>query len=349
MARGWRRERPGDALDIAPMTDGGEGFGEIIGGLLRARARSVATVNAAHHPVVAQWWLAANELAVVESANVIGLALLEQGRFHPFQLDTFGLGNVLRAVERAGVKNCFFGIGGSATNDGGFGLARALGWKFFDRGGHELREWWQLIELKTVERPAVLPGVRIIVAVDVQNPLLGRTGCARVYGPQKGLRPEDFKHAEECLRRLSRVMRAQHEVDADGIPGAGAAGGLGFGLMAFAGARVESGFDIFARHAQLEKRLRAADLVLTGEGALDEQTRMGKGVGRLALWAGRHGKPCIGLAGMVSPALASSGMFAELHALTDIAPLERARRQAAACLTDLARKTARAWSATVID
>jgi len=326
LARGWRSVRAWDELDLLPMSDGGDGFGEVMGRLLRARVRTVRTLDAAHRPVTAPWWwVPGQKLAVIEAARVVGLAGLPPQKFHPFQLDTFGLGRVLRAAVRAGARHCVLGLGGSATNDGGFGLARALGWKFWDDRGAELDQWWQLCRLARVTPPAGAPDLQVTAAVDVANPLLGARGASRVYGPQKGLRPDDWPFAESCLRRLAAVLARQLNIVCARTPGAGAAGGLGFGLMAFAGARTEPGFEIFARAARLEERIREADWVLTGEGAVDEQTFMGKGVGRVARLCARWRVPCAVLAGVVNVPPKHGKIFARMAALTEIATLAEAK------------------------
>jgi glycerate kinase len=349
IARGWRKARPTDTLDLLPMSDGGDGFGEVLSGLLGAVRRHVSTLDAAHLPLrCVWWWQAKTKTAILEAAKVNGLAMLGGKGFHPFQLDTFGIGTVLRAAERVGARNCIIGIGGSATNDGGFGLARALGWEFFGRHGGVLEEWWQLSELTEIRAPANLLKIPLIVAVDVSNPLLGPDGCSRIYGPQKGLRREDLDLTEKCLARLAAALQAQHHIGGAQAPGAGAAGGLGFGLTAVAGASIESGFDLFASYARLEKRIRAADVVITGEGAMDEQTRMGKGVGQIARECARCGVPCIGLAGVVAPSVQKSGLFAHTRALTELADMQRAKNQAARYLTRLSEDTAHAWTETKV-
>ena len=342
IARGWLSARPGDRLDLLPMSDGGDGFGEILGRLLGARRRGVASLDAAHRPIRAPWWwCAGSKTAIVDSAGVIGLATLPRGEFHPFQLDTFGLGKVLLAAAGAGAAKCVVGIGGSSTNDGGFGLARALGWRFLDTHGCELDEWWKLPQLAAIRQPPLPFHCPLVVAADALNPLLGRAGCTRVYGPQKGLRPQDFLWAEHCLRRLASLAPSPPNLDLAGVPGAGAAGGLGFGLMAFAGGKVKPGFDFFARHVQLDKRVRAARLVITGEGAIDAQTRMGKGVGQIARCCARLGVPCVGLAGTVDPSIKVSNLFVRACALTEITTPQRAQSQAARFLALLAAETAR--------
>ncbi|HEY3854721.1 MAG TPA: glycerate kinase [Verrucomicrobiae bacterium] len=340
IARGWRSARPKDSLDLLPMSDGGDGFGQVLSGLLGAKPRTVLTLDAAHEPRRALWWWhAATRLAIIESAKVNGLALMRPKKLHPFQLDTFGLGKILRAAERNAARECLVGIGGSATNDGGFGLARSLGWRFTDNAGTELAEWWQLRDLAQIHTPANPLKLRATVAVDVANPLLGLEGCSRIYGPQKGLREFDF--AEKCLARMASRLKQQYNIGCANVPGAGAAGGLGFGLMAFAGAKVESGFELFARHAQLEKRIRAADVVITGEGAMDLQTRMGKGVGQVATLCAKLAVPCIALAGTIDDSVKHSGIFSQAAALTEIATPTRARAEAAHFLQLLSAQIAR--------
>src|SRR6185369_6025663 len=170
----------------------------------------------------------------IESARVIGLAQLPAGKFHPFDLDTFGLGHVLTAAATKGAKRCVIGIGGSATNDGGFGLARALGWEFLDGNGVVIEQWTRLDALVRIQRPRhrAVTFADLRAAVDVGNPLLGRRGATRVYGPQKGLRQQELERAEGCLRRMASVFESQFGRKLAVQTGAGAAGGLGFGLMA---------------------------------------------------------------------------------------------------------------------
>ena len=342
IARGWRRARARDSLSLLPMSDGGDGFGAVTGTLLRARIQTVKTVDAAHRPCVARWWWEPRtRTAIIESAAVIGLAMLPSGRFHPFQLDTLGLGAVVRAAAKRGAKRCLMGIGGSATNDGGFGLARALGWEFLDHHGGAIEHWTGLCRLERIRVPRRRRWFsRLVVATDVQNRLLGARGASRVYGPQKGLRPRDFALAERCLGRLARVARQQFGRDFAREPGAGAAGGLGFGLLAFLGAEMQPGFELFARQAALERRLGQADLVVTGEGAIDRSTGMGKGVGQIARRCRQLKIPCIGLAGRLSASPATEALFTRAHALTDLTTVAQAKAKPALWLERLARRAA---------
>jgi glycerate kinase len=353
IAAGWRQRRPADELDLLPMSDGGDGFGTVISALLDAEVRVTPTVDAARRPIQAAWgWAPRTRTAIVESAQVIGLALLPPKRFHPFALDTFGLGAVLEAAAAAGAQRLLMGLGGSATNDGGFGVARAVGWTFLDQAGQPMAQWTDLIrlaQLRPPDRPLRLG--EVVVAVDVRNPLLGPTGATRVYGPQKGLQPQDFELAEACLERLAAIARAQLGVAAATEPGAGAAGGLGFGLRCFLGARLESGFELFARLSQLEDRIRQAQLVLTGEGAIDDQSVMGKGVGEVAALCRKHGVRCVGLAGLVSEPAAAKAPEAGFERLFAIVPAlatrEAALEDAAGWLVRLSAGVAHKLSATL--
>jgi len=341
IAAGWRKARPGDQVTTLPMSDGGDGFGAVLGELAGARRQHTRTVDAAHRPLHGLWWQDRSaKTAIIDSAGIIGVAMLPAGKFHPFQLDSFGLGKVMRAAAKTGATSGIVGIGGSATNDGGFGLARALAWRFFNKNWEELKEWWRLHELDRVRPPRPLPW-KLTVAVDVANPLLGPKGCSRIYGPQKGLRPQDFKLAEKCLSRLAAVLKKQHGIDCAEDAGTGAAGGLGFGLMAFAGARMESGFDIFARCARLDDRIGESDVVITGEGRMDHQTYMGKGVGQIAQRCRKLGVPCLALAGVILEPARARRLFAQTRSLTEITNLERAQSEAGPHLCELAREMAK--------
>jgi glycerate 2-kinase len=337
IAAGWREARPHDTLELLPMSDGGDGFGEIVGTLLHAQKKTYATVNAAHESIDAPWWWSADSrTAIVESANVIGLAMLSPGRFHPFELDTVGLGQLLQHIsqEHPGAR-LIIGIGGSATNDGGFGLARGLGFRFVDLLEYCLDRWVSLDQLLKIEPPATRPAfAEVTIASDVQNPLLGPSGASRIYGPQKGLRPEDFPIAEKCLRRLSEVVRADLNLDCSEESGTGAAGGLGYGLRVFLNGKFEPGFNIFSRLANLPAKIAAADLIVTAEGSIDAQTEMGKGTGAIAALAREHKKHCIGLAGYL-PQKENRAFDLTLGIAPDLTTIDEAKRNPAHWLEKL--------------
>jgi glycerate kinase len=341
IARGWSEVRPDDHLEQLPMADGGDGFGEVLGHLLKAERQTCATVDSSGQARMAEWWLETGTgTAIIETAQIIGLALLPAGKHHPFTLDTFGIGAVFTQAGQAGTRRLYVGIGGSSTNDGGFGLARSLGWTFWDARGTELRTWTELDQLARLEAPVhQLSFERLIIAVDVANPLLGPEGASRVYGPQMGLRQEaDLLKAEACLSRLAEVTATRIGRDFSRESGAGAAGGLGFGLKAFCGGIFQSGGEIFSTLSGLEQRIREADLVITAEGAMDAQTLMGKGVGVIARAAARAGKHCICLAGSVSvdPATVPWPDFKSYAIVPGIARLEEAMAHPEECLRRLA-------------
>ena len=341
IARGWKAARPEDSLAQLPISDGGDGFGALMAGALSAESLAVETQDAAHAPTVAPCWRVRNSgTAIIESANILGLAMLPTEKRRPIELDSRGLGIVLRDEQFAECRQRIIGIGGSATNDGGFGMARELGWRFENDRGEAICAWVDLVNLKKIHPPKTEFSGETIVAVDVQNPLLGANGCTRVYGPQKGLREEDIPRAEAALARLAEVWEAQTGEDAASIPGAGAAGGLGFGLHCFAGAEIRSGFEIFAEEAGLDALLREADVVITGEGAMDRQTVMGKGVGELAQRARANGCRCLGLAGIVENRPALAEHFDVCRALTDLTTPAEAQADAGRWLEKLAREVA---------
>ncbi len=342
MAEGWAQARPDDVLELLPMSDGGDGFGEVMGTALGATARRVATVDSVGQNCQALWWYAApSRTAVIEAAQINGLANLPKNPPHPFDRDTFGLGAAILAAVEAGAERCSVGIGGSSTNDAGFGMARALGWRFLDAAEQPILRWpdlTRLVRIAASERREWFP--KLVVAVDVANPLLGERGCTRIYGPQKGLHAPDWPAAEAALSRLAEVARTTFGRDYAAEPGAGAAGGLGFGFRAFLGARLEPGFDIFADHAGLARRMMGKDLVITGEGAIDASTLMGKGVGQVALWAKQRGLPCVGLAGVVTARDPARGGFTVARGCVELTTSQEAMTNPAHWLTELARLTA---------
>lgn len=343
IVEGWQRVRPQDLMEALPISDGGDGFGAVLGQLLGAEKRTVKTVDSAHRPLrAAWWWMAQQREAIIESAQTTGLALLPPQKYHPFALDTFGLGTVLKAAAKAGARGCVVGVGGSATNDGGFGVAKALGWRFLNNQGEPIESWTELKQLEHVEAPRKRRWFRDLrVAVDVRNPLLGAKGSSRIYGPQKGLKPQDMPHAESCLRRLAWMMKHKMNLDCARMPGVGAAGGLAFGLHCFLGARLEPGFELFARYARLTEKLKRVDLVITGEGALDASSLMGKGVGELAKRCKRLGVPCLGLAGTLGDRAPLKRHFKEVYCLTpDLTAPTQAKKRAAYWLARTAAQAA---------
>lgn len=327
------------------MSDGGDGFGETIALQEKGQRRRLKTVNAAGQSVWAPWWwVSRSHTAIIETARVAGLAQLPSDKFHPFDLDTYGLGIFIsKILEREIVATLLIGLGGSATNDGGFGMARSLGWQFRRENRELIVRWTDLTALESIVSPIRrAKGLEIVVAVDVQNPLLGAEGASRIYGPQKGLKEREMRSAEACLARLAECFQKQTGRSEAHRSGAGAAGGLGFGCYAFLDGKSRSGFEVFAESARLEQRLSQADLVLTGEGAVDRSSLMGKGVGQVAKWCRDHQKPCIALGGKAS--LSPAAGFWKLYAIVpEVAEKRTALEKPRLCLSQLAEKAAREW------
>jgi glycerate kinase len=346
IATGWSETRPHDVIDLLPMTDGGDGFGEVLGTLLTAQRQVCLTIDSAGRTRNAPWWFEpGTRTAIIETAQSNGLALLPSNRYHPFQLDTFGVAALLNAAIRAEARRIYIGLGGSATNDGGFGLARALGWTFWNSSNMPLPAWTELHQLARVQAPSqLLPTTTdLVIAVDVTNPLLGPNGATQVYGPQKGLLDADLREAEDCLTRLAHTTEQFLHRNYANEPGSGAAGGLGFGIRAFCGGRFQSGAEVFATLSGLEQRIVASDLVVTGEGTFDHQSLMGKGVGAVALACARAGKRCLCLAGSVGtePMGVPGADFHVYSIVPAVGDLEYAKLHAGECLRQLASRVAR--------
>jgi glycerate kinase len=234
-------------------------------------------------------------------SEAAGMRRLQPNEYDVDFASTFGVGEMILDAAKQGAQQIIIGLGGSATNDGGFGMARALGFRFFagakELNGpiHDLEKLTRVVAPSPAASRLPLPEgddggegkalAKIIAAVDVRNPLLGENGATRVFGPQKGATPDQIKVLERALARLADVVAEQFGFDYRDKPGAGAAGGLGFGLMSFCGATIRPGFDVVAESVGLEAKMKDVDLVITGEGSLDRQTLEGKtpaGVARLA-------------------------------------------------------------------
>ncbi len=292
---------PGVECDSCPIADGGEGTAEAVIAALRGEWCSVPTSDARKRPAVARYGLVRDGStleAVMEMSTASGLAMVSDLPLDPATATTGGTGWMMQDAINRGVSRIVIGIGGSATNDGGIGMAHVLGFGFFDADGSPLEpEIQNMDRLARITTPTRFDLPEILVACDVNNPLLGPQGCTRVYGPQKGV--TDFDFFESRLQRLADIAKRDLGIDHRDVPGAGAAGGLGFGLMTFCKARLTSGFDLIADLVHLRDRVAAADLVITGEGRLDAQTLHGKGPMGVADVARALGKPVAAFAGAI--------------------------------------------------
>ncbi len=282
-ATGWRRERPADEVELVAMADGGEGTMEAVVGSLGGRVVAAQVTGPLGDRVEAAFGLAPSAeglTGVVEMARASGLALLGAGRRDPLRATTRGTGELIAGAIDAGADRLVVCIGGSATNDGGVGMATALGGRFLDARGGQIRDGGHaLVDLAHIDLSAMHPGlarVSVTGACDVDNPLTGRSGASVVYGPQKGATNDDVRLLDRALGHLAAVVERDLGVALRDESGAGAAGGLGFGLMAFCGASLRPGVQVVMDAVGLAERIARADLVITGEGSLDEQSLRGK-------------------------------------------------------------------------
>jgi glycerate 2-kinase len=329
---GWPAEEPLE-IEYLPMADGGEGTAEAIHDALHGRWVVHTVHDPIGRPVQARYALVEHggeRMAVMEMSSASGFNLVSGADRDLLHASTFGTGELLgHALNESG--RVIIGIGGSATNDGGVGLAAALGYRFLDAAGCELAPVPASLErLARIQLPVALAETPVTVACDVINPLLGPRGATRIYGPQKGLRGEEEALALEAgLARLADVAAETFGRDYRETPGAGAAGGLGFGLLTFCHAELCPGFELVSKVVGLEAAVARADLVLTGEGSLDGQTLEGKTPVGVAAVARRLGKPVIAFGGRVEAKAreALHAHFDELIALADVEPeLTQAQR-----------------------
>jgi glycerate kinase len=323
---------PGAEFDTCPIADGGEGTTEAMVAALGGTWVETGATDAQGRPRAVRFgWVAAERRAILEMSAASGLALVSDLPLAPERASTGGTGELLQAARALGAERILIGIGGSATNDGGLGMALALGHRFERAGAPFSPTLETLLEADRLQ-PAPRVFAEVLVACDVDNPLLGPHGATRVYGPQKGVR--DFDWFERRLAHLADLAAVATGTDPRDLPGAGAAGGLGFGLMAFAGGRLTPGFDLVAGQIGLADRVARADLVVTGEGRLDEQSLQGKGPVGVARLARAHGKPVLGVAGAIADSAALRAQFDLLLAIKPAEmPLAEAMRRTAELLT----------------
>lgn len=309
--RGWRAAWPDAQLTAAPIADGGEGFAEALCVALGGEWVSLPAQDAIGRPITARYaWIAAEKLAVIEMSEASGLWRLTPEERDPLLAQTYGTGQLIRHATERGAETILVGLGGSATTDGGLGMAAALGYVPFTSEGDAIAPTpANLLSLTRIGIREALPLPRIIAACDVQNPLLGERGTAKVFSPQKGATPEMVMQLEAGMENLADVVKLDLECDFRDVPGAGAAGGIGFGLLSFCRAEMRPGFDLVAEVLHLEAQIAASDLVITGEGRLDGQTLEGKGPAGVAALARQHGKPVIALAGSVADSAEVATLF----------------------------------------
>ncbi len=343
IARGWQRAAPEDEIELAPIADGGEGFAGTICQALGGEWITCEALDPIGRKVSARYaWIAARQLAVIEMSEASGLWRLQPDERAPLTATTFGTGQLIRDAASRGARTILIGLGGSATTDGGIGMAAALGYETLTTDGEDLEPLpGNLASLTRIVNENVIDLPEIIAACDVQNPLLGPRGTARVFSPQKGADQRTVEALENAMESLADVVATDLGCDFRDVPGAGAAGGFGFGLMSFCGAKMRSGFEVVAEYLGLADRIAASDVVITGEGRLDDQTLDGKGPAGVAALARQHGKPVLAFAGSVSPHAALDEVFDATCAIVDEpVSLEAAMQRGAEFLERAAFRTA---------
>ena len=355
IAKGLRDALPDAKVDIVPMADGGEGTAEAIceargGSCLKCKAHDPFGREIETHYA----WIEDGKLAVMEMSEAAGMRRLSESEHDPVCATTFGVGEMILDAASRGTNEIIIGLGGSATNDGGSGMARALGFRFDyeqeQEKGTDRECVTDLVNLGRIEKPQDFNLPKIIAAVDVQNPLLGENGATRVFGRQKGASKDELNLLERALTRLADVVVKEFGFDYRDRLGTGAAGGLGFGLMSFCGATIRPGFDVVAEAVGLESKMKEVDVVITGEGSLDRQTLEGKTPAGVARLARKLGKKVFAIAGRCDGNQQVHELFDEVYQLarSDMSEKEQMKR-AGELLREKARELANVFVARLCE
>jgi len=281
MAAGIRRVFPDAEIVEVPMADGGEGTTQALVDATDGRIIEKEVTGPLGDPVVADLGILGDgQTAVIEMASASGIHLVTKEDRNPLITSTYGTGQLIKECLDMGIQNIILGIGGSATNDGGSGMARALGIRFLDANGNDIPEGGgHLDQLDQIDLSGVHPGLaacEIAIASDVSNPLYGEHGASTVFGPQKGASPEMVQQLDKNLQHYDQIIQRDVHKNVGQIPGSGAAGGIGAGLLAFTNSHLETGIDLVIEYTELKDKLQGADYCLTGEGQIDFQTKFGK-------------------------------------------------------------------------
>jgi glycerate kinase len=347
MAKGVKAARPDAEVVLLPVSDGGEGTLRAMVTATGGKLISAKVSGPLGDIVEASWGMLGDKTtAVIEMAAASGLNLVPKDRIDPMAASTYGTGELIRAALEAGCRKLIIGLGDSATTDGGTGMASALGVKLLDKDGKPIpRGGVGLLSLKHIDisgRYEAVASSTITAACDVTNPLYGPEGAAYVYGPQKGATPEMIKQLDAGLRNLASIIARDMGMKIGKMPGAGAAGGLGAGLVAFLGASLKPGIDIILDGIRFEEHLVNADLVLTGEGRIDHQTPRGKTVAGIARRTKKTGKPVIAFAGELGEGyrdIYSSGITKAVGIVPEGVTKEESMKNAARLLTEAVKNT----------
>lgn len=333
------------AFDITslPLSDGGDGLAEILAFYSPFEKLTDTVCDPLWRPIAATWLYAENErLAFIEMAQASGLHLLQPSEYNCAITTTYGTGQLIKKALEKGARKIIIGIGGSATNDGGIGMAAALGYRFLDADGKEVPPvGGSLALVETIDSTAKvsLDGVTVQVACDVTNYLTGENGAARIYAPQKGASPQQVEELEKGMQHFGAVVRRQFGKELESIEGGGAAGGMGAGCVLFLGAQIVRGTAIAFQYSEAEQHIKNADVVITGEGRIDDQTWNGKLVHAVTNLCKKYNKPVVALCGTLSLSaeqLKATGLTAAFSILQGPMPLEEAMQKAFPMLSQTA-------------
>ncbi|WP_338824750.1 Glycerate 2-kinase [Moorella humiferrea] len=350
IAAGIKRVFPDAETVMVPMADGGEGLTSTMVAATGGRTITTTVTGPLGQPVQATWGILGDgTTGVVEMAQASGLPLVPREKRNPLYTTTYGTGELIAQALDAGCRRLIVGIGGSATNDGGAGMAQALGVRLLNAEGKDIgRGAIGLEELNRIDIEGLDPRIKeteILVACDVDNPLCGPRGASAIYGPQKGATTEMIPRLDAALARLADVIKRDLGKDVRELPGAGAAGGLGAGLVAFLGATLRRGIDLVMETLDLDGILaKGADLVITGEGEINHQTAFGKVPAGVARLAGKYGIPVVALAGSIGEGAATvydHGIKGFMSIVPRPLPLAYCLENAATLLTDAAERLMR--------
>lgn len=284
-----------------PMADGGDGFAAVLKYYLKTETIQCNTVDPLMREMIAAYeWDEINKSAIIELASASGLMLLKENERNPLKTSTYGTGLLIKHAIEKGAEKIILGIGGSATNDAGIGILSALGFTFAKQQGDMLKPTGEnLSAIDKIGLPSVIPNIQFIIATDVSNILFGREGAAFVYAPQKGADENAVKILDNGLQHFATLIKTQTKQDIANFPGAGAAGGVAFGLSAFFRTEIISGAKFVATASKIENQLTDSDMIITGEGKLDAQSSKGKVVHQITLLAKRFNIPVVALCGEV--------------------------------------------------
>ncbi|MEI0563246.1 glycerate kinase [Brachyspira pulli] len=329
-----------------PVADGGEGTVDSILYAAGGNIKKVNVRNPSGKIIEAKYGIINKEKAVIEMAEASGITLVDDDIRNPLKYSTYGTGELIKDAMNNNIKEILIGIGGSATNDCGIGMANALGYKFLDENNNELEAIAEnMIKVASIDDSNVdkrIFDIKINVACDVRNPLYGDNGATAIYGKQKGVTEESFDILDNGLKNIARIVKDKFNKEIDHIEGSGAAGGLGGGLVAFCNAELKSGIDAVLDIIDFEDKIKDASLIITGEGAIDGQTKKGKvpvGVARRA-----NGIPVIAIVGDIrdgAEAVYDMGIVSIMPALKRAMPLDEAIKNSKTLIEDAAERACR--------